>query len=125
MAIRILRTMLRQTAVYWGLPQSDGRGGRTTIIPVQIKCRWTDVVEAKETPTGDQHMSKAVVVVESLDGGVKEGADVEAGGFLKLITLAELGTALDLSQNEDALEIMFFKKTPTLKADEFVRTAML
>ena len=125
MAIRILRTMLRQTAVYWGEVKDDGRGGHTAIQPVQIKCRWTDVVEEKETPTGDQHMSKAMVTVESLDGGVKEGADVEVGGFLKLTTLAGLGTALDLSQNEDALEIMSYRKTPTLKADEFIRTAML
>ena len=126
MAIRILTTSLAQVAVYWGSPKSDGEGGTLpAVMPVQLKVRWVDEAVEFMSPTGDQLVSKSVVSVESLDGGVGEGASVELGGFLKLASLASLGTKTDLSDNRDADEIRGFSKLPTLKADEFLRKAML
>lgn len=57
-----------QTAVYWGGPVSDGKGGHTFDAPVEIKCRWTDKQRVTTDQDGLQLQAKGnLMVTQDLD----------------------------------------------------------
>jgi|GEM_PF-1575273 len=124
MGMRILKTMRKQDAVYWGSPSPDGLGGSTTDKPIALKVRWEDREEEFTTTLGTE-ISKSIVYVPNIAGGVKEeGAELEIQGYLKLGTLADLKDS-DLPKDNGALKIRGYAKLPTLKGDEFLRTCWL
>lgn len=116
MAMKILTKMLRQKAVYWPVPTSDGRGGVQVDAPVEISCRWEDVEQEYSDAAGHERLSRAVVYVDR---------DLVVGGFLKKCTLAELKDGGDRKLYDDVYEVMKFGTIPTLKADQFLRSAWL
>lgn len=115
MAMRLITKMCKQKAVYWGSPTPDGYGGKTFASPVELSVRWQDVNNVAVTPEGEQFISRATVFVLQ---------DVDLGGFLRLgeMDSDEPSSPIGVS---GAYPIRAFNKTPTLKATQFVRTALI
>lgn len=127
MGMSIIRKARRQKAVYWGAPTSDGRGGKQTILPVEIDCRWTDTQQQIRTTAGEEILSMSMIMTDR---------DVDEGGFLLLGTLDSLGDKRDSAPQEitGAHEIRKFQSLPVLRvrldgldpnADEYLRQAWL
>lgn len=117
--------LCEQTAVYWGNPQDDGKGGFTYDNPVEIKCRWedgTEVISTEDKGKVRELVSKAQVWVLQ---------DVDEEGYLYLGTL-DSEDALDSAEEDDpsivdgAYRIRVFEKTPVMRrSDEFIRKVYL
>ncbi len=109
---------LKQTAVYWGSPVSDGQGGRTFDNPVELAVRWEERHDLFVDPQGQEKQSSAIVYI---------GQDVVVGAYLFLGDLDDLSSAEeDDPMNVDgAYEIRQFDKTSDLKATSFLRRAWL
>ena len=119
-----------QTAVYWGTPTSNGRGGYTYDDPVELNCRWKDEQIMFGSDDGEQLVSKSVVHLLE---------DVDHNGLLYLGTLDDLETLYDDSEGDSSgvwydpklIEkglciIKKFTKVPSLRlTTEFVRKAYL
>ena len=111
-----------QTAVYWGSPVEDGYGGKTFADPVEVSCRWEDIIESINrvgSRLGEEIVSEAQVYITT---------DVEEQGYLYLGTLDDLDSdeEADPTTIEKAYIIRRFDKTPVLrKTDEFLRKAYL
>lgn len=114
----IITKNLRQVAVYWGNPSSDGYGGRTFDDAVEMSVRWQDRQELFVDAQGREQTSRAVVYVAT---------DLIIGGYLYL------GELIDLSSAEEgdplavatAYEIRSVSKTPDIGADRFARKVWL
>lgn len=114
--MRILRTMLKQTCVYWAPTEITGEGQRLFASPVEVKCRWEDVIASFIDRMGNPQQSKARVYV---------GVDVAPLGVLWLppvsikltagAALAQLESEDDPFLNLNAYEIRQFERLPTLK----------
>jgi hypothetical protein len=113
-----MSSALKQTAVYWANPQSDGATGRTFDDPVEIPVRWEDRQELFLDDKGQERMSRATVIVDR---------DVARGGWLYLGDLDDLssGEEADPLSVDEAHEIRQFTKTPDRSGTSFFRTAML
>ena len=120
-----VKRLCEQTAVYWGNPQDDGKGGFTYDDPVEIKCRWedgTEVISTEDKGKVRELVSKAQVWVLQ---------DVDEEGYLYLGTL-DSEDALDSAEEDNpatvqgAYRIKVFEKTPVMrKSDEFIRKVYL
>jgi len=110
-----------QTCVYWGNPQSDGKGGFTFDDPVEISCRWDDKQETKVDTRGNKFESQSAVLVLQ---------DIDHQSYLFNGTLADLAAMGYAGANPRKIPTAFivrqFDKIPMVfKTDEFVRTAYL
>lgn len=114
----MLANLLKQVAVYWGDPSSDGYGGRTFDDPVEINVRWQDRQELFVDAQGREQTSRAVVYVAT---------DLNIGGYLYLGALADLSSAEegDPLSISTAYEIRSISKTPDIGADRFARKVWL
>jgi len=114
----LLTDKLKQTAVYWGNPQSDGAGGRTFDDPVEISVRYEERQELFIDTNGQEARSRAVVYLSQ---------DVAMGGYLYLGDLDDLSSAEegDPLLVQAAYEIRGFEKTPGIKAERFLRKVWL
>jgi len=112
--MRIIKKVLRQTAVYWAPPTQDENGEMTYGSPVEIKCRWEDIVTNFIDTKGDEQTSSAVVMVDR---------DINTKGVLWLGLLTDAQP--QPFDNPGAYEIKKFDKLPDFKAKDFVRTAYL
>lgn len=115
---KMLANQLKQTAVYWGNPQSDGYGGRTFDDAVEISVRWSDRQEMFIDTQAREQVSRAVVHVAT---------DLAVGGYLYLGELADLSSAEegDPLSVSTAYEIRSLSKTPDIGADRFARKVWL
>lgn len=121
-----IKRLCTQTAVYWGNPQDDGKGGFTYDDPVEIDCRWqagTEVVSMR----GDQGKTRELVSRAQ----VYVTQDVDEEGYLYLGTL-DSEDALSSAEESNpmtvtgAYRIRVFEKTPVLgRDDEFLRKVYL
>lgn len=109
---------LKQIAVYWGSPVSDGQGGRTFDSPVELDVRWEERHDLFVDAQGQEKQSSAVVYI---------GQDVVIGGYLFLGDLDDLGSAEeDDPQNVAGVyEIRQFDKVPDAKGTDYLRRAWL
>ena len=109
---------LKQTAVYWGSPVSDGQGGRTFADAVEVDVRWEERQELFIDPQGQEKQSSAVVFI---------GQDVVVGAYLFLGDLDDLGSAEegDPLNVDGAYEIRQRTKIPDHRGIEFLRKAWL
>jgi len=108
---------LKQTAVYWGIPISDGYGGYTFADPVEIDCRWEDTNEVIRNSQGKEVVSKSKVFV---------GQDVDIGGYLFLGEIDDLISSVEIPSEEPAaMEIIAFDKVPDMRGAKFLRIAWL
>lgn len=114
----MLENQLKQAAVYWGNPSSDGYGGRTFDDPVEINVRWSDRQEMFVDTQAREQVSRAVVYVAT---------DLVIGGYLYLGALADLSSAEegDPLSISTAYEIRSISKTPDIGADRFARKVWL
>ncbi len=111
-------SFLKQTAVYWPTPTADGYGKLSFGAAIEIDCRWVDKSELFLDAEGKESLSRAVVHVDQ---------DVEIEGYLYLGELTDLSVAekADPQLEVNAFPIRQYKKTPGIKAAEFVRKAWL
>ena len=112
---RIAHKMLKQKAVYWGAPTNDGYGGYNYPAPVEIDCKWSDKQEKFVDRNAEEHISKAIIIIDH---------DVTVGGQIALVELADLSSSM-LPGSEDAHEIKAFLKTADFKGTAFQRKAWL
>lgn len=114
----LLTHNLKQTAVYWANPQSDGSGGRTFDDPIEVSVRWEDRQELFIDANGQEKTSRAVVHLAQ---------DVDLGGYLYLATLADLSSAEegDPLEVSGAREIRGYAKIPNMKVDAYLRKVWL
>lgn len=110
--------MLKQTAVYWANPVSDGIGGRTFADPVEISVRWEDKNEMFISTTGQESRSMAIVYA---------AIDLVEGGYLYLGTLDDLSSGEELNplSIDNAHAILGIHKIPNIKANVFLRKAWM
>ena len=68
----VIRKMRRQAAVYWAPLGLDAYGRPGLALPVQLSCRWDDVMEEYLDKDGNTQISNAIVYPEiaPLLGGV-------------------------------------------------------
>jgi hypothetical protein len=106
-----------QTAVYWGTPAKDGRGGYTFADAVEINCRWEKKQRMIQADNGEEIISEA-------DVWVLQDLDIE--GYLYLGTLDDLDSNPDDPREYDSYRIVNFEKIPLLgSTTAFVRKAYL
>ena len=119
----IITRMRKQTAVYWELASNDSGsvayddfGSPIMGTPVEITCRWEDVIEEIIDSKGTNQISQSTVYVDR---------DMVAGEILMLGLLTDITDSVNIKENDGAHEIMKFSKVPNLRATEFLRTAYL
>lgn len=112
----VITKVLKQTCVYWEPNAVDDFGGASYLSPIELSCRWDDLIQEIIGQTEDKVISKASVMVSQ---------DVKVGGVLFLGTLDDVTDFIDPKQNENTGEIISFARIPNFKATEFVRTAYL
>ena len=108
-----------QTAVYWGSPVADGKGGSTFADAVEISCRWEEKTQVISDAKGNEIISKAEILLTQ---------DVDEEGWLFLGDLDDLDSAEELNPRtvEGAYRIVMVEKTPLFKSTtEFVHKAFL
>jgi hypothetical protein len=113
----------RQTAVYWGNPTKDTFGGITWDDPVEISCRWENIIETVTMQGEDnrsiEYVAKAAVYVLQ---------DLDEEGCLFLGELDDLDSSeeVDPESNSVVYRIKRFDKIPALgNSSEFIRKAYL
>jgi hypothetical protein len=113
-----LRRLLRQTAVYWASPVSDGYGGHSYADPVEVPCRWEPSSKRFSTAQGEEFVASAVVWVAE---------DLEVGGLLFLGSLSDLTGAQESNPQPvaSALAVRAFEQTPDVRGAIAVRRAIL
>ena len=111
-----LEEFLNQTAVYWAKAGVDNYGNPTFSDPVEISCRWEDVINEVVDASGTTIISKTMVLVDR---------DVLVGSALRLGELDSAMTSENVEDYDDAYEIKVFGKVPDVDAEEFVRTVYL
>lgn len=119
----VITRMRRQMAVYWALASSeslgedfDDHGQPQWTDPVEIECRWDDVIEEFVDAQGTKRVSRSVVYVDR---------DVRVGEVLMLGSLSDVTEPANVLENDGAWQVLRFDKMPNLKATEFLRTAYL
>lgn len=114
--MRIIKKVLKQTAVYWAPLGEDSSGQQAYAAPVEIKCRWTDAQQEFLDKTGQTQMTKSVVMVDR---------DLTLLGALRLGLIADLTDQANPFRNSDTSEIRQTGKVPTLDAKDSVRFVFL
>lgn len=117
---KFIRRVCVQTAVYWGSPVNDGRGGKVFAEPVEIKCRWENKQRIHVDGQGRQFISTASVLVVE---------DVAMEGWLYLGTLSDVQVTTNYTNPKNvqgSIEIIAFDSIPMIRSTTvFVRTAYL
>lgn len=109
--------LLTQDAVYWApMPKPDGYGQPQYTKAVAVRVHWETSRQQYVAQDGTTKVSQAVVFVDQ---------DVEAGGLLRLGTLAGTLNLTSPRENADVFEIQKFGKTPDLDGGEPTREVML
>jgi hypothetical protein len=107
---------LNQTAVYWARNGFNSEGAPSFDDPVEVDCRWEDRAERFLSPSGEELISSAVVMVSR---------DMDAGDYLFLGDLDDLDSSQDALTQDGAWPVRAFGKIPGIKATDFQRVAWL
>ena len=121
---KFISNNLPEVAVYWGNPVNNGYGSYNYATPVEIKCRWEEMVQYIYEDEGGQILSRAVVYVE---------VDLQEKGLLyrgSLQSLMDSGIDsagdIDYTVIDGVFEIKRWGKTPALNSTtSFLRKAYL
>ncbi len=116
---RFIKRVCVQTAVYWEAKGSDGYGGMSYEIPVEIKCRWDGKSQVIVASDGKEIVSQAQLLVTE---------DLGVESRVMLGTLEELlaGAWFDPLKAEGTYEVLKIDKTPLFRStSEFVRKVYL
>ena len=111
----------KQTCVYWGNPVADHVGGFTFNSPIELACRWEDMIQVISDNKGSEITSRAVVYLLQ---------DVQEQGMLFLGTLDDLYNIESIITDPKVFEHTFiikrFDKSPGLgSTTDFLRKAYL
>lgn len=107
---------LNQIAVYWERLIPDGLGGYTWEDPVELACRWEEVVELYTDANGQERRSQAKVFLDQ---------DIKVGDYLALMDLDDITSSSLPGNTKEAFQIRRFDKVPDLSGTEFLRRAWL
>ena len=116
--LKMIAKQCKQTALYWGNPVPDGRGGFTWDAAVEVLCRWEQVGRMLKSTEGDEFICEAVVyVLQDMDvGGV-----LYVGSLIGVEKTDPIPTVI-----EHAYPIKFFEKIPAMNlTTDFIRKAYL
>jgi hypothetical protein len=111
----LLTKILKMKAVYWEKDSIDNYGQPTYKTPVEIGCRWEEIMEEFVTAEGTREVSKAKIYV---------GDDMKTGGLLLLGELAS-GMTETNAKDYDVFEIRAFYKIPDIRCKKYVRFVYL
>lgn len=113
----LLTKMLAQRCVYWEPNGVDQYGQTQFKDPVELKCRWEDVMSTTIGAGGETLTSRATVYV---------GEDLPSGGFLMPGSTDDY-CRLTKFPNEypTAFRILSVSKLGNIKATKFLRTIKL
>ena len=101
-----IKKHLSQTLVYWGNPQSDGRGKYTYDDPVELIGRTESKSELVRSYKGKEVVSRAIVWLDQ---------EVDEAGYLYLGTLNDLDSNPDDPTVVDgSAEVLVMSKNPSL-----------
>lgn len=98
-----------QTATRWTSATLDIYGNATW-NRTTLQVRWEDTQQKTVDFQGNEFLSNAIVYT---------GEDIKVGDYLFL------GTSISLTPPEDSYEVKNFRKTPNLKATDYMRKAVL
>lgn len=113
MTMRIIEKMLIQDAVYWPPIGNDANGQLQFGEPVAIRVRWEEVAKEFIGRDGTRKVSKARVYTS---------VDTEPDGMLFLGTMDQVNDIYN-PDNSGAEQIAQSEKLPTIKGDQYLRTA--
>jgi hypothetical protein len=106
-----------QTAVYWEFDGFDDYGKPQYKSPVEVSCRWDDVVVEYINPNGERDVSKSMVIINQ---------DVILKSVLLLGTIEdEVTDEENPFNNDNAWEIKQVMRTPDIDAEDTLITAVL
>jgi len=116
-----IKTICKQTAVYWGNPLPDGYGGMLFDEPREIKVRWDEKNKVVVSKDGKEVTSVATILTPE---------DLKVEGRLYLGFMVDLldsddssGGIVDPSKIDNTFEIIAFEKVSMIKSlTQFVRT---
>jgi hypothetical protein len=112
--VRIIKTMRRQKAVLWKKGAVNHYGKTDWQAPIEILCRWDDVVTEFRTSTGDIWASAATIYPD---------VELTPGDMVMRGELSE-STPIDPT-GSSALRVRKFDRIPNLKATAFLHIAYL
>ena len=114
----IRTTDMNQVAVYWqpGIPDGTGSFDFTSVIPVEIMCRFQDQQNLFRDAQGREVRTSRVAYVDR---------EVVVGGFIAPGSLADANLTIEPYRNSSASLILNVVKSPSLSADEFLIKVML
>ena len=113
--MRIIKKMRKQKCVYWEPTGFKDDGEPEFGDPVELDCRWEDRSIVINLSEGQQYVSRSIVYTENR---------LVERGKLKLGKVEDLDDMAP-ENNEGVGEIRQVNSIPTLKADEFLNTAIL
>lgn len=111
-----IKRKLNQFAVYWAPAGLDANLATTYGSPVQLRCRWEDVVQLMMDAKGDSYMTKAVIDLE---------VPVVALGVLWKGKKVNIASGTDPMVNAGASAIRSTGSIPNRKASQTLYTAYL
>ena len=114
--VRVAVRTMKQKAVYWAPLTLDDFGKPTWRTPVEIDCRWTDQQEEFINPNGERQLSRAKLIVDR---------DLEVKGVVWQGRLVDVSDLDDPKNNDNAWEIMAFRKTADFKGRKYLRQVYL
>lgn len=123
-----LEDFLNQTAVYWAPAGTNNEGQQAYGEPVEVACRWEDVVEefiVRGGGTAPETSKSKVLVDRDLEELGILWLPPNATGLNDGEAIIQLTSEDDPMANDKAYEIRRFDKIPNVDADEYVRIAYL
>ena len=114
--IGVAKRAMKQKAIWWWAYSGLGEFGKSIYNPpVEIDCRWEDVVEEFINPNGDREASRSKLIVDR---------DMKVKDKLKL---GKLDSTImdDPNDNEDVWEALQFMKTPDFRGRKYLREVYL
>ncbi len=112
----LITRMRKGTAVYWARSTRDAYGQWTFASPVQISVRWEWIESLHQSDKGEKWMSNSTVYVDR---------DMSTGDWLFDGTIQDLTSESIPQSNSGAFQVKKFEKVPTLRYNEYLRTAYL
>jgi hypothetical protein len=114
--LSVIKKMRKQKAIYWQRDVAPNRFGQFTFAaPIEIDCRWDDVIEEFLDPRGETQSSRALVYVDRV---------MLVGDRLKRGEM-DSETPDDPLTIQDAFAIRRFDQNPNFRNTENLLTAFL
>lgn len=113
-----MRFRLNQTIVYWSQSKADGFGRPAYATPVEIPCRWEDVIEETIDKDGNVVYSAAVIYTAS-------ALNVGAAVFLGTLLDTQESSWLPNVKDNNTLEIVNVSTVPSLKGGQSLTRCIL